>query len=108
MADDAQAPVNPVNPVGPTGGPAEPPPLVPWLLAYTFARLAIVAALVALIWVLGLPGFPALLFGLLLGMPVAYLALRPMRDRLTEAIAARSIRKQQLRAELRGDDDAAS
>ncbi|MGY1837824.1 MULTISPECIES: DUF4229 domain-containing protein [unclassified Modestobacter] len=105
MADDAQAPV---TPVGPTGAPAEPPPLVPWLLAYTFARLAIVAALVALIWVLGLPGFPALLFGLLLGMPVAYLALRPMRERLTEAIAARSLRKQQIRADLRGEDDPAA
>ncbi|OMQ14474.1 hypothetical protein A7K94_0216350 [Modestobacter sp. VKM Ac-2676] len=96
-----------MTPVGPTGAPAEPPPLVPWLLAYTFARLAIVAALVALIWVLGLPGFPALLFGLLLGMPVAYLALRPMRERLTEAIAARSVRKQQIRADLRGEDDPA-
>nr|WP_228395493.1 DUF4229 domain-containing protein [Modestobacter roseus] len=55
-----------------------------------------------------MPGFPALLIGLLLGMPVAYLALRPMRDRLTEAIAGRSVRKQQIRAQLRGEDDAVS
>ena len=39
----------------------------------------------------GLDFFSGLLFGLLLSLPVAYLVLRPSRDRLTEALAARSI-----------------
>lgn len=94
----------PVSPVGPGGGPAIVPRIVPWMLAYTVGRLVIAAALVALLWVLGLAGFPGLLFGLLLSMPASYVLLRPVRDRLTEALAARNVRKQELRARLRGTD----
>ena len=93
-------------PSGPTGSPAAPPRILPWLLLYTVGRLLVAAVLVALVWVAGLPGFPALLFGLLLSMPVAYLVLRPVRDRLTEALAARSVArkaaKEDLRARLSG------
>ncbi|GAB3354966.1 DUF4229 domain-containing protein [Modestobacter lapidis] len=98
----------------PTGAQAAPgapaPKVLPWLLAYTLGRLAIVAVLVAVIWFAGLPGLPGLLFGVLLAMPVAYFALRPVRERLTAAIVARAEAKEALRARLRGSDtdDAAS
>ena len=96
-------------PGAPTGGPATPPRLALPLALYTVGRLLITAALVAVIWVAGLPGFPALLFGLLLSIPASHLLLRGVRDRLTEAIAARSIArraaKEDLRARLSGDED---
>ena len=81
-----------------------PPKVLPALLLYTLARLAVVAALVGLLWVLGLPGIPGFLFGLLLAMPVSYVLLRPLRERLTTALVARSDAKQALRARLRGSD----
>ncbi len=88
------------------------PRVLPWLALYTLGRLVIAVALIAVIWVAGLPGFPALLFGLLLSMPVAYLTLRPIRDRLTEAIAARSVArktaKENLRARLAGTETESS
>jgi hypothetical protein len=96
-------------PSGPTGQPATPPRILPWLLLYTLGRLLVAAVLVALVWTAGLPGFPALLFGVLLSMPVAYLVLRPVRDRLTEAMAARSVArraaKNDLRARLAGSGE---
>jgi hypothetical protein len=97
----APAPVPAPGPAGPDGGPAARPRIAPWLLLYTFGRLAIAVALIAVIWLLGLPGFPALLFGLLLSMPVAYLVLRPVRDRLTEALAARNVARRAAKEELR-------
>jgi hypothetical protein len=106
----APAPVPAAGPAGPDGGPAARPRIAPWLLLYTLGRLAIAVALVAVIWLVGLPGIPALLFGVLLSMPVAYVALRPVRDRLTEALAARSVArrtaKEQLRARLEGGEPA--
>jgi hypothetical protein len=78
--------------------------VLPALLLYTLARLVLVAVLVAVIWVAGLPGTPAFLFGLLLAMPVSYLLLKPLRARLTGALVARAERKERLRAELRGSD----
>jgi hypothetical protein len=103
---------DPAVPGAPTGGPATPPRVGPPLVLYTLGRVLITAALVALIWVAGLPGIPALLFGLLLSMPASYLLLRGVRDRLTEALAARSVARRtardDLRARLSGDaaDDA--
>lgn len=92
-----------------TGGarPGAERRIAPLLVLYTLGRLVIAAVLVALIWVVGLGGFPALLFGLLLSMPVSYVFLRPLRDRLTEAFAARGAvreaRKADLRARLAGE-----
>ena len=107
MAETSSAGTGAV-PAGPTGGPATPPRVLPWLLIYTFGRLSIAAALVALLWLVGLGSFPGLLFGLLLSMPVAYVLLRPSRDRLTEALAARSVArrtaKEDLRARLSGPE----
>jgi hypothetical protein len=81
--------------------PGSAPRIAPWLALYTLGRLGIAVALIGLIWVAGLGGFPALLFGLLLSMPVAYVLLRPVRDRLTGAMAARSIARETAKAELR-------
>ena len=86
--------------------PAAPPSVLPWFLLYTLGRLAIAAALIGLLWVLGLPGTPGFLFGVLLAMPVSFFALGSVRRRLTAALAARAERKEQLRAELRGTDPA--
>ncbi len=98
----------PATPGAPTGGPATPPRVAPPLVLYTVGRLLITAALVAVIWVAGLPGFPALLFGLLLSMPASHVLLRGVRDRLTEALAARTVARRTAREELRsrlsGDD----
>jgi hypothetical protein len=102
----------PGQPVGPAGGPASPPPLAIPVLLLTVGRIVIFAALVALLWVAGLGSFPGILFGLLLSMPVSFFLLRPLRDRVTEGIAARTAlrqsRKEQLRAQLRGDDAGAA
>ncbi len=107
-----QTPATPEAPVpgSPTGGPATPPKVAPWLVAYTLGRLAIAAVLVTVLWLVGLGSFPGLLFGLLLSMPASYVLLRPVRDRLAEALAARSTqrraRKEDLRARLSGEGDA--
>ena len=97
------------SPTAPKGGPAVRPRIAPWLLLYTLGRLVIAAVLVAALWFAGLGSFPGLLFGLLLSMPVSYLALRPLRDRLTEALAARGVArraaKEELRARLSGADE---
>ncbi len=99
----------PIRPVGPTGGPAQAPSVWPLLAAYTLGRILLAAALVALLWFLGLGSFPGLLFGLLLSMPLSFVLLRPLRDKLTEAMAARSVTrkasKADLRARLKGSDD---
>src|SRR4051794_1956620 len=98
----------PTTPAGPVGSPATPPRVAPWLLLYTFGRLLIAVVLVAVLWLAGLGSYAGLLFGVLLSMPVSYLALRPVRDRLTEALAARSVArraaKEDLRARLIGTD----
>jgi len=92
---------NSTVPSGPAGGPATPPKILPWLLIYTVGRFAIAAALVLILWMVGLGSFPGLLFGLLLSMPVSYLLLRPSRDRLTEALAARSMARKAAKEDLR-------
>jgi hypothetical protein len=100
------------RPVSPTGGPAQAPSVWPLLALYTLGRLVLAAVLVALLWFLGLGSFPGLLFGLLLSMPLSFVLLRPLRDRLTEAMAARSVTrkaaKADLRARLKGTDDPVS
>ena len=95
-------------PVGPAGEPAARPRVWPWLLLYTGGRLLIAVVLVLVLWVAGLGSYAGLLFGILLSMPVAYLALRPLRERLNEAIVAwqeeRTRGKEELRARLSGDE----
>jgi hypothetical protein len=95
-------------PAGPDGRAASAPKVLPWLLFYTFDRIAIAVILVLVLWWAGLGSYAGLLFGVLLSMPVSYLALRPVRDRLTEALAARSVArrtvKEDLRARLSGSE----
>jgi hypothetical protein len=95
-------------PPGPHGGPAQPPKVLPWLLIYTVGRIGIFAALTLVLWLLGLDQWSGLLFGLLLSMPVSYLLMRPSRERLTEALAARSVArrtaKEDFRARLSGEE----
>jgi hypothetical protein len=91
----------PAVPSGPTGGPATPPKVLPWLVIYTIGRLGIWALLTLVLWMLGLDFFSGLLFGLLLSLPVSYFALRASRDRLTEALAARSVLRRQAKEDLR-------
>ena len=94
---------------GGAGGPAHPPRVLPWLVIYTVGRFAIAAALVLVLWLAGLGSFPGLLFGLLLSMPVSYVLLRRSRERLSEALAARSLArraaKEDLRSRLSGGAD---
>ena len=98
----------PVVPVGPTGQPAARPTVWPWLLLYTGGRLLIAVVLVLVLWVAGLGSYAGLLFGILLSMPIAYFTLRPVRERLNEAIVAyqqeRRREKESLRARLSGDE----
>jgi hypothetical protein len=95
MADNSTVPASPA------GGPATPPRILPWLVIYTVGRLAIAAALVLLLWLAGLDFWSGMLFGLLLSMPVSYLLLRPSRERLTEALAARSMARKAAKEDLR-------
>ena len=87
--------------VSPSGDPATPPRILPWLLIYTVGRLGIAAALVLVLWWVGLDFWSGLLFGLLLSMPVSYFALRFARERLNEALAARSVARRTAKEELR-------
>ncbi|WP_040338598.1 DUF4229 domain-containing protein [Candidatus Blastococcus massiliensis] len=105
--DTASSP-RPVNPAAPAGGPATPPKVLPWLVLHTVGRLGIFALLTLLLWQFGnLDFFSGMLFGLLLSMPVAYFALRQSRERLSEALVARSMarraEKEQLRSRLSGE-----
>jgi Protein of unknown function (DUF4229) len=89
------------TPTSPAGGPATPPRVLPWLLMYTVGRLGIFALLTLVLWMAGLDFWSGLLFGLLLSLPVSYFVLRPSRDRLTEALAARSIARRAAKEDLR-------
>jgi hypothetical protein len=82
MAEDTAGAT--VPPTAPQGGPATPPKVLPWLVLHTVGRLGIFALLTLVLWMVGLDFFSGMLFGLLLSMPVAYLALRPSRERLSE------------------------
>jgi hypothetical protein len=89
------------TPTSPAGGPATPPRVLPWLLMYTVGRLGILALLTLVLWMAGLDFYSGLLFGLLLSLPVAYVLLRPSRERLTEALAARSVARRAAKEDLR-------
>jgi hypothetical protein len=82
--------------------------VLPWLVIHTVGRLGLFAASTLVLWLVGLDFWSGLLFGLLLSMPLAYLLLRPSRERLTEALAARSLArraaKEDLRTRLSGSD----
>ncbi|MBA3339971.1 MAG: DUF4229 domain-containing protein [Geodermatophilaceae bacterium] len=75
------------------------------VLVYTAARIAIFAALLALLWAANLGSFPGILFALLLSMPASFFLLGKQRADLTAAVVERQRAKTALRARLRGDSD---
>jgi ABC-type proline/glycine betaine transport system permease subunit len=89
--------------------------LVADLVVYAVARLLLVAALTAVIWgaghVLGLRDFPivvALLFAMVIALPLGIWMFAPLRRRATASIAVLDERRrndrEQLQARLRGED----
>jgi membrane protein implicated in regulation of membrane protease activity len=85
------------------------------VLAYALARLVLVAILTAVIFgaghLLGLRDFPlvvALLFALVIALPLGIWVFAPLRRRATASIAAFDERRrqdrEQLQARLRGED----
>ena len=104
------AETNSSGPGSPTGGPATPPRVLPWLVIHTVGRLGLFALATLVLWMAGLDFWSGLLFGLLVSMPLAYLLLRRSRERLTEALGARSAArraaKEDLRTRLSGDGTA--
>ena len=97
---------------------SEPRPgsrLVIDVLAYTLARLLLVVALTAVIYggghLLGVRNFPliiALLFAIVIALPLGIWIFAPLRKRATASIAAVDERRrqdrEQLQARLRGDE----
>jgi ABC-type proline/glycine betaine transport system permease subunit len=84
-------------------------------VVYVLARLLLVAALTAVIWgaghVLGLRDFPivvALLFAMVIALPLGIWMFAPLRRRATASIAVLDERRrndrEQLQARLRGED----
>lgn len=82
---------------------------------YTLARLVLVAVLTAVIFgaagLLGITEFPlvvAMLFAIIISLPLGIWLLAPLRRRATEGIAAvderRRTDREQLQARLRGQD----
>jgi Zn-dependent membrane protease YugP len=84
------------------------------LALYTVARLLLVAVIAAVILGVGrllkvdIPLIVALLFGVLIALPVSMVAFKRLRTRVNESIAAvdekRRTDKAQLRARLRGEE----
>jgi antibiotic biosynthesis monooxygenase (ABM) superfamily enzyme len=85
--------------------------------AYTLARLLLAAVLTAVIFfvahLLGISEFPlvvALLFAIVLALPLGIWVFAPLRRRATASIAEfderRRTDREQLRARLRGEDSA--
>ncbi len=86
------------------------------VVIYTLARLLLVVALTAVIFsaahLFGLREFPlviAMLFGIILALPLGIWLLAPLRRRATAGIAAvderRRTDREQLQARLRGEKD---
>jgi Protein of unknown function (DUF4229) len=77
------------------------------LALYTLARIALVAAVVALLMVLGVPFLVSLAIAVVVGFPASLLLFRGLNRRVTEGLAergaARYEARERLRAELRGE-----
>lgn len=74
---------------------------------YTAGRVLVFAAVAALLFVFGLRGFVLVLIALLVSLPVAYVLLARLRADFAEDVerrlAARRVRREDLRSRLRGD-----
>jgi Protein of unknown function (DUF4229) len=82
--------------------------LVGTLVAYTLARLCLVAVVAGLLVLAGVPLILAILIGVVAALPLSMLLLRGLRKRMDEGVAAvqerRAAQREVLRARLRGDD----
>ena len=83
--------------------------LVGTLVAYTLARLCLVAVVAGLLVLAGVPLVLAILIGVVAALPLSMLLLRGLRKRMDAGVAAvqerRMAQREVLRARLRGDDD---
>jgi hypothetical protein len=90
------------------GAMTSAPSLVGTLLAYTLARLCLVAAVAGLLVLAGVPLLLAVLIGVIVALPLAMLLLRGLRTRMDAGLAAvrerRAAQREVLRARLRGDE----
>jgi Protein of unknown function (DUF4229) len=79
---------------------------------YTAGRILVFAVLAGLLWLAGLRGFLLVVAALLLSIPVSYYFLARQRDALAadleRKVSGRQARKQDLRSQLRGDDEPTS
>ena len=86
--------------------------LVGTLVAYTLARLCLVAVVAGLLVLAGVPLVLAILIGVVAALPLSMLLLRGLRKRMDAGVAAvqerRTAQREVLRARLRGDDLPAS
>ena len=82
--------------------------LVGTLVAYTLARLCLVAVVAGLLVLAGVPLVLAILIGVVAALPLSMLLLRGLRKRMDAGVAAvqerRMAQREVLRARLRGDD----
>jgi hypothetical protein len=88
------------------------PSLVGTLVAYTLARLCLVAAVAGLLVLAGVPLVLAVLIGVVAALPLSMLLLRGLRKRMDASVAVarerRAAQREVLRARLRGDELVAS
>jgi Protein of unknown function (DUF4229) len=76
---------------------------------YTAGRILVFVVLGGLLWLAGLRGFLLVFAALLLSVPVSYFLLARQRNALAadveRTVTNRQSRRQNLRSQLRGDDD---
>lgn len=79
------------------------------IAVYSLGRLLIFGAVVGVGYLVGLRSFPLFIVAIAVSLPLAYVVLRKQRNamaaELERRVDARRERKQQLRSQLRGDDE---
>jgi Protein of unknown function (DUF4229) len=85
-----------------------PPSFVGTLVAYTLARLCLVAAVAGLLVLASVPLLLAVLIGVIAALPLSMLLLGGLRRQVDAGLAAvrerRAAQREVLRVRLRGDD----
>jgi hypothetical protein len=78
---------------------------------YTAGRVLVFVVLAGLGWLVGLRGFLLVVVALVLSIPVSYFALARQRNALASdverKVTGRKAKREDLRSQLRGDDDQA-
>jgi predicted permease len=85
-----------------TAGSSRLPPL----LTYTALRVVLMIVVGAFCYLVGLRSWALVVIALLASLPMSYLLLRRQREALSASVDARLAVRRELRAQLRGDDDA--